>query len=110
MRTAAIVLGVVVVLALVTARLLTRRGRGSAFADRLVFASHVLLRGYVAVVGGWSAVRLARHHDALHLGLATLFGILALWSIVMASVFAWGYGAHRRTSSSDIPQHWPRRE
>ena len=40
---------------------------GSTLADTLRFTSHFLLRAYVAVIFGWSAVVLARHHDALHL-------------------------------------------
>src|SRR6266511_95526 len=90
MRTSAIVVGAVVGVGLVVGWLLDRRGRGSPFADRLRFMSHFLLRAYVAAILGWSPVLWARHHDALHLGLATLLGLLMLWSIFMAGVFAWG--------------------
>jgi hypothetical protein len=90
MRTSAIVVGAVVVVGLVVGWLLDRRDRGSPFADRLRFMSHFLLRAYVAVIFGWSAVLLARHHDGLHLGLATLLGLLMLGSIFMPGVSAWG--------------------
>src|SRR6266496_3978044 len=103
MRTSAIVVGAVVVVGLVVGWLLDRRGRGSPFADRLRFMSHFLLRAYVAAILGWSAVLLARHHDALHLGLATLLGLLMLWSIFMAGVFAWGAGPRRQAAPPRRP-------
>ena len=90
MRAAAVIVGALVVFGLAAGRLLYRRRRGSRVPDRLGFASHFLLRAYVAVICGWSALRLARHHDSLHLGLATFLGLLMLWSIFMAGVFAWG--------------------
>jgi len=37
--------------------------RGSTLADRVRFTSHFLLRAYVAVIFGWSAVVLPRQHD-----------------------------------------------
>jgi high-affinity Fe2+/Pb2+ permease len=90
MRTVAIVVVAVALLGLSLGWLLDRRGGGSTLADRLRFTSHFLLRVYVAVIFGWSTVVLARHHDALHLVFATILGLIMIWSIFMAGVFAWG--------------------
>jgi hypothetical protein len=90
MRTVAVVVGAVVLLGLSLGWLLDRRAGGSTLAERLRFTSHCLLRAYVAVIFGGSAVLLAHHPDALHLALATLLGLLAIWSVFMAGVFAWG--------------------
>ena len=59
MRTVAIVVVAVALLGLSLGWLLDRRGGGSTLADRLRFTSHFLLRAYVAVIFGWSAVVLA---------------------------------------------------
>jgi hypothetical protein len=86
----AIVVVAVALLGLSLGWLLDRRGGGSTLADRLRFTSQFLLRAYVAVIFSWSAVVLGRHYDALHLVFATILGLLMIWSIFMAGVFAWG--------------------
>ena len=90
MRTVAVVVLAVALLGVSLGWLLDRRGEGSKLADRLRFTSHFLLRAYVAVILGLSTVVVARRHDAVHFALATILGLLMIWSIFMAGIFAWG--------------------
>jgi len=87
----------VVVLGLALARFIDRRD--SIVADRARFASHSVLRIFVALYCGWVALVAARHDDAPHIALAVAAALGMVWAIFTAGLFAWG--VLRPTDSHD---------
>jgi hypothetical protein len=58
-------------------------------------AAAVLARVLGAFALGWGTARVLRHHDALHIGAAILFCVLALWLAVVAAAMLYVLVAER---------------
>ncbi len=87
-QTLALVLLVAIVLG-VLARVLVRRD--SRLADPVRLTSQLITHIGVAVLFGWTAVRLAHDDDALHLVIAGVLGLLAVGLVLIAALLVWGF-------------------
>jgi hypothetical protein len=63
--------------------------RAALFAEQIRLASHFVARVAIVVFGGWAAMRSARRHDPLHLGLAVFLGLIVLSAIFTGGIFLW---------------------
>ncbi len=71
------------------ARIFVRRD--SRRADPIRLTTQLITNVGVAVLFGWAAVELAQDHDALHLAIAGLLGLLAVGQILIAALLIWGF-------------------